>query len=86
LLAGRIDLKEAAARFQEITAADLNDILPLLRLLHPGRTDAEIYYLHVIMYLQGRAIAEPEIRERIEHWKKEIEDLKAAGTFDDPSR
>jgi hypothetical protein len=86
LLADRITLSEAAARFRETTATDLNEVMPFLRQLQPGRTDAEIYHLHVLMYLKGRAIEDPQIRERIKHWEREIVDLKAAGALEDEPR
>lgn len=53
LLAGRQSLVQTVARFRELTAQSEFDVLPYLRHLHPGVADEELYYRHVLMYVQS---------------------------------
>jgi hypothetical protein len=53
LIAGQRSLFEAAAGFRELSEASSDDLLRYLRMFHPGRTDEELYYLHVLMHVEA---------------------------------
>src|SRR5579859_3100455 len=59
LLAGRQTFSETAARFRQVAAEDPNDVMRHLRTFNSGRSDAELYYLHVILYVEAARSRDP---------------------------
>lgn len=81
LLTGRRSLSQTAATFRELTNECPFDVLPALRNLHPGASDDELHYLHVIHYVEAfcrRTGTDPIIMEPLRH---ELELRRTSGTL-----
>src|SRR5262245_37457200 len=53
LVAGHRSLFEVAAGFRELSQQSSSDLLRFVRMFHPGRSDEELHYLHVLMHVQA---------------------------------
>jgi hypothetical protein len=81
LYAGRLTLADAAARFEALSAADPYDAMAWLRTMNPGRSDSEIYFIHVLFYVDTQAHGDPEKGVMAVQLRNEFESMRKA----DPS-
>jgi hypothetical protein len=77
LLAGRRSLSETAARFRELTEESPFDTLQGLRISHPGYSDDELHYVHVLAFVEAHCgplhVSEEKLkslRDEFELWRK----------------
>jgi hypothetical protein len=81
LVAGRRSLFETAARFRELSAESPVDLLPYLRIFHPDRSDEELHYLHVLMYVEANCRRNGTDNSIVDVFRQEFEGRRMSGTL-----
>ena len=81
LVAGRRSLFEAAAFFRALSEQSSIDLLHYLRMFHPGRSDEELYYLHVLMHVEGNCRYHGGNVAILESLRQEFETRRLSGTL-----
>jgi hypothetical protein len=81
LVAGQRSLFETAARFRELSAESPVDLLPYLRIFHPGHNDDELHYLHVLMYVEANCRRSGTDNSMVETFRQEFEARRMSGTL-----
>ena len=81
LVAGQRTLFETAARFRELSAESPVDLLRYLRMFHPNRSDDELHYLHVLMYVEANCRRNGTDNSTVETFRQEFEARRMSGTL-----
>lgn len=81
LVEGRRSLFQAVIRFRQLSAESPVDLLPYLRIFHPGRSDDELHYLHVLMYVEANCRRTGADAAIVEMFRNEFESRRMSGTL-----